>query len=87
MNHAKHGVKPLGAKHDYVMFNSVKPNAADYYVDMIVNQPRASKVMQKITRWYWDTLKQVPKFRSSQVPGTSSSEFQVPGTSSSKITK
>ena len=34
-----------------------------------------------------DSLKQVPKFQSSQVPGTSSSEFQVPGTSSSDIPK
>ena len=67
MNHAKHGVKPLGAKHDYVMFNGrVKPNAADYYVDMIVNQSRASKVMQKITRWYWDTLKQFSNFPTSR---------------------
>ena len=27
----------------------------------------------------WDTLKQVPKFRSSQVPGTSSSQFSSSG--------
>ena len=30
-------VKPLSAKYDYGMFNSgVKPNAADYYVNMML---------------------------------------------------
>ena len=35
--YATPAVKPLGAKHDYGMFNSrVKPYAADYYVHMML---------------------------------------------------